>query len=48
MVRKAGYNPIKFDDIKEELFEQYISAVQMAALKDYQPMTDLISMIFPV
>lgn len=48
MVRKAGYNPIKFDDIKEELFEQYISAVQMAALKDYKPMTYLISMIFPV
>jgi cell filamentation protein len=48
MVRKAGYNPIEFSKIKEEVFEQYISAVQMAALKDYQPMTDLISIIFPV
>lgn len=48
MVRKAGYNPIEFSKIKEEAFEQYISAVQMAALKDYQPMSDLISIIFPV
>ncbi len=48
MVRKAGYNPIEFSKIREEAFKQYISAVQMAALKNYQPMTDLISIIFPV
>lgn len=46
MVRKAGYDPLKFEKIEGEVFDQYVAAVQKAALKDYQPMIDLITMIF--
>ncbi|MDV3950305.1 cell filamentation protein Fic [Elizabethkingia anophelis] len=46
MVRKAGYEPLDFGKIKGEVFDQYIVAVQQAALKNYEPMTEIIRMIF--
>lgn len=46
MVRKAVYEPLDFGKIKGEVFDQYIVAVQQAALKNYEPMTEIIRMIF--
>tara|TARA_R110001592_G_C12973272_1_gene733441 strand:- start:318 stop:920 length:603 start_codon:yes stop_codon:yes gene_type:complete len=47
MVLKAGYDRLKFEKLKEErMFEKYIYAVQRVALKDYQPMIEIITYVF--
>lgn len=47
MSRKQGFGPLLFEKIGENEFQLYISAVQMAAKKDYQRMEELIESIFP-
>ena len=47
MSRKQGYGPLMFDKIDEQGMEVYIAAVQKAAAKEYGPMVELISSVFP-
>jgi cell filamentation protein len=47
MLRKAGYNPLKFELIENEKRDFYIACVQKAANQDYTCMEDLIRSIFP-
>jgi cell filamentation protein len=47
MSRKQGYGSLLFDKVGESEFEFYVSAVQMAAKKEYKRMEEFISSIFP-
>ena len=47
MLRKQGFDPLRFELITEERFNEYIQAVQSSAGKDYQKMEQLINYIFP-
>jgi len=47
MSRKQGFGSLLFDKIGEKEFKLYVSAVQMAAKKDYQKMQQFIESIFP-
>lgn len=47
MSRKQGYESLLFDKVGEREFEFYVSAVQMAAKKDYKKMEEFITSIFP-
>lgn len=46
MVRKHGYKGLHFDRIDEKVFNQYVNAVQMVAEKNYEPMEEVIKLIF--
>ncbi len=48
MMRKQGYDALKFDLIDSKTFELYVQAVQFAAKQDYTKMESLIQLIFPV
>ncbi|PIF46692.1 cell filamentation protein [Chryseobacterium sp. 52] len=47
MVRKAGFDPLKFEKITEKKVEEYINAVQSSAVKNHEPMIGLIGQILP-
>jgi cell filamentation protein len=47
MVRKQGFNALKFEKIDENKFPEYILSVQNCAAKDYDKMIELIKSIFP-
>lgn len=47
MARKFGYESLKFEKIGKEKFDQYVSAVQNCAKKDYREMIEIIRFIFP-
>ena len=47
MSRKQGHDALRFDLIDEKRFPEYVIAVQKSALKDYNPMIELIQSIFP-
>lgn len=47
MSRKAGYNGLLFEKIKEKQFENYVLAIQNCATKDYSKMISFIRSIFP-
>ena len=47
MVRKQGFDPLKFELINEGNFDNYVQAVQASASQDYQKMERLIASIFP-
>ena len=47
MSRKQGFGPLKFEMITDERFDEYVSAVQASASKDYIKMEKLINSIFP-
>jgi cell filamentation protein len=47
MSRKQGFGSLLFDKVGEKEFQFYISAVQMAAKKDYQRMEEFMESIFP-
>ena len=46
MVRKQGNKGLHFERIDENIFIQYVNAVQMVAEKNYKPMEDIIKLIF--
>lgn len=46
MVRKQGYKGLHFDRIDDEIFVQYVNAVQMVAEKNYGPMEEVIKLVF--
>lgn len=46
MARKFGHNGFNFDRINDSNFNQYIYAVQKVAEKDYEPMEQIIRLIF--
>ena len=46
MVHKQGYKGLHFDRIDETVFPQYVYAVQMVAEKNYEPMKEVIKLIF--
>lgn len=47
MLRKAGYEPLKFERVGKKEFEHYVVAVQNCARKDYSKMVEFIESIFP-
>lgn len=47
MSRKQGHGPLRFELITESNFEEYVSAVQTSAIKDYSKMEEIIRFIFP-
>jgi cell filamentation protein len=47
MVRKAGLESLKFENVGKKEFEDYVKAVQNCANKDYSKMIDFIKSIFP-
>ncbi len=47
MIRKAGYETLKFERVGKKEFEEYVKAVQNCANKDYEKMIDFIKSIFP-
>jgi cell filamentation protein len=47
MVRKAGYESLRFEKVGKKEFEEYVKAVQNCANKDYAKMIDFIKSIFP-
>lgn len=47
MVRKAGFDALKFEKVGKKEFEEYVNAVQYCANKDYSKMNDFIRSIFP-
>ena len=47
MARKQGYGSLLFDKVGEHEFEIYVSAVQIAARKEYNKMEEFITSIFP-
>jgi len=47
MIRKAGYESLKFERVGKKEFEEYVKAVQNCANKDYAKMIDFIKSIFP-
>lgn len=46
MVRKQGFDGLHFERIDEKNFRKYIIAVQKVAEKDYEPMKEIIKLIF--
>ena len=44
---KHGFNPLRFDKITDERFDEYVEAIQATANKNYQKMERLINSIFP-
>ena len=46
MTRKHGFNPLRFDKITDERFDEYVEAIQATASKNYQKMERLINSIF--
>lgn len=46
MLRKNGREPLDFSKINEELFQQYVIAVQSSAMKNYEPMKKVIEQLF--
>ena len=47
MLRKQGYDSLKFELITEKEFDMYVLAVQSSADKNYQQMENIINSIFP-
>ena len=47
MLRKAGFEALKFENVGKREFEEYVKAVQNCANKDYSKMIDFIKSIFP-
>ena len=47
MMRKQGYESLRFEKIDEKQFDFYVAAVQKSAEKDYSKMIELIAFIFP-
>jgi cell filamentation protein len=47
MSRKQGHDALNFELITENEFDDYVSAVQLAANKDYAKMEEIITFIFP-
>lgn len=47
MIRKAGYESLKFERVGKKEFEEYVKAVQNCANKDYAKMINFIKSIFP-
>ena len=47
MLRKQGYDSLKFELITEKEFDMYVLAVQSSADKNYQKMENIINSIFP-
>lgn len=47
MARKQGFGSLLFDKVGEPEFERYVSAVQMAAKKEYMKMEEFVTSIFP-
>lgn len=47
MAMKQGYGKLHFDRIGRERFDEYVLAVQRAAVGDRTPMEDLIRSVFP-
>lgn len=46
MLRKNGWEPLDFSKMNEELFQQYVIAVQSSAMKNYEPMKKVIEQLF--
>ena len=46
MVRKQGFEGLRFELIDDKVFPKYVSAVQMVANRDYKPMERIIELIF--
>lgn len=46
MARKQGFKSLNFEKIDENIFPDYVSAVQVAAKKDYKPMVKIIAFLF--
>lgn len=46
MVRKQGFDGLRFELIDDKVFPKYVSAVQMIANRDYKPMEEIIKLIF--
>jgi cell filamentation protein len=46
MAHKQGYESLNFTKINESVLPEYISAVQAAAKKDYEPMVKIIELVF--
>jgi len=47
MVFKQGFDPLKFELINDNRFDQYVEAVQSCAKKDYSKMVKIMELIFP-
>src|ERR1035437_8105782 len=47
MCSKQGYESLHFELITESKFDEYVSAVQLSAKKDYTKMEEIIRFIFP-
>ena len=47
MARKQGYDALLFEKINKSNFSIYVTAIQKSAEKDYVPMIDFITSIFP-
>ena len=46
MAYKAGYDRLKFEKLdNEEMFKKYVHAIQRVAMKEYQPMIDIIALL---
>lgn len=45
MLRKNGWEPLDFSKMDEELFQKYVLAVQSSALKNYEPMKEVIEQL---
>ena len=45
MLRKNGWEPLDFSKMNEELFQQYVIAVQSSAMKNYEPMKKVIEQL---
>ncbi len=46
MARKQGIKGLNFEKIDEKVFPEYVSAVQMVADRNYEPMEKIIELIF--
>jgi cell filamentation protein len=46
MVRKQGFEGLRFELVDDKVFPKYVSAVQMVANRDYKPMEEIIELIF--
>jgi hypothetical protein len=44
--RKQGFKGLNFEKINEDVFHQYVIAVQMVADRNYEPMEKIIELIF--
>lgn len=47
MLRKQGFKPMMYERFTNEIFKEYVLAVQASAGKDYQKMEQLMVSIFP-